>query len=121
MRSMCKEMKKLRQLLDERGIEWADASSITSDAVIQKCIEFGIDKYHADCTIYRTHFYVDGNAFSVIYGYGTYGGYDSFNGSDLELLECRINGGDPTGYMTAEDVIDVVDNIHLRNDDGDTE
>lgn len=111
MRSMCEEMKKLRQLLDKRGIEWTDASSITPDAFIQKCIEYGISEYSADCTIYRTHFDVDGNAFSVIYGYGTYGGYDSFDGSDLELLECMINDGDPTGYMTAEDVLYAVDNI----------
>lgn len=121
MRPMCEEMKKLRQLLDERGIEWTDASSITPDAVIQKCIKCGISKYTADCTIYRTHFDAGGHLFSVIYGYGTYGGYDSFDGSDPELLECMINNEDPTGYMTAEDVLDVVDNIHLRNGNGDTE
>ena len=40
-----------------------------------------------------------------------YGGYDSFNGSDPELLECMIDVGDPTGYMTAEDVLYAVDNI----------
>lgn len=99
---MCEEMKKLREMLTERGIEWKDVSSI----------EHGIDKYHADSTIYRTHFETGGFKYSVIYGYGTYGGYDPFNGDNPGLLECmtsELNDGCPVGYMTAQDVINVID------------
>lgn len=114
-RPICEEMKKLRQLLDERGIEWKDASAIVPDKVIKKIIECGIDKYHADSTVYRTHFEVDGNNYSVIYGYGTYGGYDPFSGDDPGLLECMtsaLNAGEPVGGMTAGDVLDVVDGTY---------
>lgn len=109
---MCEEMKKLREMLTERGIEWKDVSSIVPDEVIQRCIEHGIDKYHADSTIYRTHFETGGFKYSVIYGYGTYGGYNPFNGDNPGLLECmtsELNDGCPVGYMTAEDVINVID------------
>lgn len=111
-RPMCEEMKKLREMLTERGIEWKDASAIVPDEVIQQSIAYGIDKYHADSTIYRTHFETGGNKYSVIYGYGSYGGYNPFNGDDPELLECMtsaLNGGEPVGNMTAADIINVID------------
>lgn len=115
-RPMCEEMEKLREMLTERGIKWEDASSITPDEVIQRCIEHGIDKYHADSTMYRTHFEAGGNKYSVVYGYGSYGGYDPFNGDDPGLLECMtstLNGGEPVGGMTAGDVMDVIDGTYF--------
>jgi hypothetical protein len=115
---MCEEMKKLREMLTKRGIEWKDASSIVPDEVIQHRIEFGMNKYHADSTMYRTHFETGGNEYSVIYGYGSYGGYDPFNGYDPKLLECMtsvLNGGEPVGYMTAEDVMNVIDGKHFMS------
>lgn len=111
-RPMCEEMKKLRAMLTARGIEWKDVSSIMPDEVIQRRIELGIDKYLADITMYRTHFETGGNKYSVIYGYGSYGGYNPFNGDDPRLLECMtsaLNGGEPVGGMTAYDVMDVID------------
>lgn len=114
MRQICDEMKKLRKMLDEEGIKWKDCSGITPDEVIEKNIDAGIDKYHADATIYRTHFESNGYKYSVIYGYGTYGGYDPFNGDDPGLLECmtaKINGGEPQGFLTAEDVMKIIEEV----------
>ena len=111
MRQMCEEMSKLRKMLDEAGIEWKDVSIVTPDELIEKSIAVGIDAYHADTTIYRTHFEHKDYHFSVIYGYGTYGGYDAFNGSDPGLLECmteKVNGGEPQGWLTAEQVMNIV-------------
>ena len=111
MRQMCEEMSKLRKMLDEAGIKWKDVSTVTSDELIEKSIAAGIDAYHADATIYRTHFESDGYKYSVIYGYGTYGGYDPFNGDDPGLLECmteKANGGEPQGWLTAEQVMSIV-------------
>lgn len=116
-RPMCEEMKKLRKMLTERGIGWKDVSAIVPDEAIQRCIALGIEKYHADSTIYRTHFETGGNKYSVIYGYGTYGGYDPFNGNDPELLECMtgaFNDGEPVGFMTANEVMDVIDGKYYK-------
>lgn len=103
MRQMCEEMSKLRKMLDEAGIKWRDVSTVISDELI--------DAYHADTTIYRTHFEHKDYYFSVIHGYGTYGGYYSFSGRDPGLLECRtekVNGGEPLGWLTADQVMEIV-------------
>ena len=114
-RPMCCEMKKLRKLLTERGISWKDASSTSTDEAIRHNIAIGIDKAYADSTMYRTHFETGGYKYSVIYGYGSYGGYDPCNGADDGLLECMtgaLNGGEPVGGMTAEDIMRVVDGTY---------
>lgn len=54
--TICKEMIKLRKYLDDKGIKWVDAS--TDD----------------NLWICRTHFELNGFRWSVINGYGTYGG-----------------------------------------------
>lgn len=90
---MCKEMIKLRQMLDDRGIKWEDVSTVYSQF-----------KFY----IHRTHFTFDEIDYSVINGCGTYGGYDSFdyvNEGLLELMGGGINGGEPVGWLTAEEVL----------------
>ena len=81
---VCEEMKKFRDALDERGIQWTDGSS----GVI--------------CPICMTSFKIGRTRFSVINGYGTYGGYWERSPMNKGLLELRINSRDPTGYLTAE-------------------
>ena len=90
---MCKEMIKLRQMLDDRGIKWKDVSEVYPQS-----------KFY----IHRTHFTFDEIDYSVINGYGTYGGYDSFDHVNKGLLEIMgegVNNGDPLGWLTAEEVL----------------
>lgn len=90
---ICKEMIKLRKYLDEEGIEWLDAS---------------------DCDrlwICRTHFEINGFRWSVVNGYGTYGGSGPLSKNNQGLLElmCNyVNGGEPVGYLKAYDVIEYI-------------
>lgn len=84
----CEEMLKLRKTLDDLGIEWYDCSESTGF-----------------CPINRTHFKFKGHEFSVINGFGTYGGLNIFNNKNLGLLEMMIDTRDPIGYLTAEDII----------------
>lgn len=87
---MCEEMIKLRKWLDEHGIEWRDDSYTYDD----------------DFFIHRTKFTVGDRDFSVINGRGTYGGFNSMSSYNQGLLEMWINEkGEPTGFLTAEDVI----------------
>ena len=78
---MCNEMIKLRKMLNDEGIEWSDVS----------CLYF--------LTINRTHFEHRKYHWSVINGYGTYGGDEGL----LELMSNAVNGGEPIGYLTAEE------------------
>lgn len=90
---MCEEMIKLRQMLDDRGIKWKDVSEVYPQS-----------KFY----INRTHFTFDEIYYSVINGYGTYGGYDSFDHVNKGLLEIKgegVNNGDPLGWLTAEEVL----------------
>lgn len=64
-------MKKFRKLLTEKDIAWIDS------------IHIGV----VACPIYRTNFTFKNIEFSVINGYGTYGGYDPFTDSNEGLLE----------------------------------
>ena len=90
---MTEEMRKLRQMLDEREIEYTDASS------------------EGFFPMTRTHFTYEGNFWSVIHGYGSHGGYSRFNDDEglLELMTNAINGGDPVGHLTAEEVIEYME------------
>lgn len=93
---MVEEMTKLRKLLTEQGIEWHDAST-PPDYPLQ---------------IDRTHFDYKGYSWSVINGFGTYGGIGIFrdkkNMGLLELISNAINDGEPIGYLTAAQVMDYV-------------
>ena len=89
------QMQKLRDMLDERSVDWQDVSDTIND----------------DDFICRTWFEVNGNKVSVINGFGTYGGYFGANinadrrDENLGLLECMISGHEPVGWLTAEEVL----------------
>lgn len=103
---LCEEMKKLRKLLTEKGIEWHDESSIYTEEFIG-----GIKStmpYFVDSSIYRTHFDIDGIHYSVINGFGTYGGFNPFKHKNYGLLELRINEDEPTGWHSADDIMDMI-------------
>lgn len=94
---MCPEMLKLRNILDEMNIDWED----DSDPLTSTTIEY---------RIYRTRFYKNCDRYSVIYGFGTYGGWNCLSEclsekEDPKLLELMINDEEPTGYHTANDII----------------
>lgn len=86
---MPQEMDRLRSILDEMGIKWCD-----------KTERHGIPGT-IDLTIYRTHFTYKGKIHSVICGYVTYGGQEG-------LLEMMIGNNDPSGWHTAEDIIEIM-------------
>lgn len=92
---ICPEMLKLRDMLDKMNIDWED----DSDPITPNTIE---------CRVYRTQFYYNGDDFSVIYGFGTYGGWNRFaEKEDPKLLELMINDEEPTGWHTADDIIKI--------------
>lgn len=90
---MTEEMENFRQMLNEEGIEWEDASST--------------DWWPTN----RTHFDHRGFKWSVIHGYGTYGGFNPLTDQDeglLELMSDAVNDGDPVGWLTAEQAMEYV-------------
>ena len=91
---ICEQMKKLREILNEKNIAWHDMSDEMSETV----------------KIARTHFEYKGHKVSVINGFGTYGGQNGANKGfeekdNMGLLEIMVNGYDPCGWLTAEEVI----------------
>ena len=84
----CEEMAKLRGYLDSHDIKWADAS---------------------DERVCRTKYWHKGILYSVINGYGTYGGIDGCDPKEVNdcLLECWSVpfGDDPAGWLKADDII----------------
>lgn len=96
---MPSEMQKLRTMLTEMGIKWQDKSAIyPEDRILDIMKMFNVPREIADVSIYRTHFDAIGCHYSVICGYGTYGGEEG-------LLEMISDDEDPTGWLTAEDII----------------
>jgi len=93
---MVDEMLKLRELLTKNGIEWHDDST-PPDYPLQ---------------IDMTHFDYKGYAWSVINGFGSYGGIGIFrdkkNMGLLELMSAAVNDGEPIGYLTAEQAMKLV-------------
>lgn len=93
------EMQKLRTMLTEMGIKWQDKSAIyPEDKILDIMNRFNVSREIADVSIYRTHFTAIGCHYSVIYSYNTYGGEEG-------LLEMMVDDEDPTGWLTAEDII----------------
>ena len=87
-------MKLFRKVLDEKNIEWHDASD--EDGEIWIC---------------RTHFEHEGNIVSVVNGFGTYGGFAGANADDYineGLLEVMIGGNDPVGWLTFRDAVQMI-------------
>lgn len=89
---MPSEMIFLRNALEARGISYIDASD-----EMQKSFPF------MNLTIYRTKFIWKNHLFSVISGYGTFGG-------DKGLLELMVDSDEPCGCLKAVDVLRVMDN-----------
>lgn len=99
---MTEEMTKLRQMLLAKNIDYIDRSDPKTILV----------NYRID----RTHFFVKGaktHFFSVVHGFGTYGGY-STHGKDKKLLEVQIDHKDPIGFQTAEDVMKMVEKYQSK-------
>lgn len=88
---MPNEMIKMRKELDELGVSWEDRSEVGEGML----------------GIYRTHFYIGENRWSVVSGSGTYG----HEVGALELMTSAINGGEPVGWLSAENVIEKVKEV----------
>lgn len=88
MSKMCDEMIALREYLDRHAIKWRDDSC----------------EYDNDFFIHRTKFTIGDHEFSVINGYGTYGGIVSFGCKNNGLLELMIDRKEPLGCLTAKEV-----------------
>lgn len=88
---MVYQMVKLRKLLDANGIEWHDVST----APYELAGFVGIN---------RTHFEHRGYHWSVVHGSGSYGEKEGL----LEVMSVAVNGGEPEGWLTAEQVMDLV-------------
>jgi hypothetical protein len=107
---MCDEMIKLRKLLTQKGIEWQDQSIIQQEELIARLsAESGFEREYFDTTIYRTHFDYKGSHYSVINGFGTYGGYEPFEKKNYGLLELMRDDNNPVGWLTAQEIIDSLD------------
>ncbi len=101
MMTVCEEMKKLRKMLDEKEIEWKDNSE-----VISKSEEWPI-------WYCRTHFEFKGLKFSVMNGFGTYGGWFGANpgmteDKNMGLLELMIEDNEPVGWLKAENIMEIL-------------
>ena len=86
---MIHQMNKLRSLLNAKGIDWEDMS------------------VHDAYPIDRTHFDYRGYHWSVIHGFGSYGGWSTWREDEglLELMSNGVNNGDPIGWLTAKEVM----------------
>lgn len=89
---ICEEMKKFRELLDQNGIEWIDHSE-------------ALDTERYIC---RTHS-KNHERWSVINGFGTYGGY-FFNEKNKGRLEVMIDDK-VIGHLNAEKAYMLVEAI----------
>ena len=98
LHEICPEMLKLRERLDDMQIDWIDESDPLTERTALE-----------DCRIFRTHFWYSSDKYSVVYGFGTYGGWNRFtDGADPKLLELMINSEEPTGWRTADDIIKIM-------------
>ena len=95
---VCEEMQKLRDQLDNHGIEWQDKSEHYDDSNVWIC---------------RTWFTHNNIMWSVVHGFGSYGGIYPGN-EDKGLLELMVfddGGGEnpleenPMGFLTADNIL----------------
>lgn len=89
---ICEEMKKLRGALDKMGVEWVDAS----------------EEWEKNFYICRTHFSYNNKRYSVINGFGSFGGYYKFREDNKNLLEIMLPNNEIEGYLTAGDVLNLI-------------
>ena len=100
--TVVEEMKELRNQLDTKGIKWEDNSTDSTSPT-------SFPNYW----ICRTRFEYKGENVSVINGFGTYGGFDPFgleNEGLLEVMTELINDNEPVGYLTADEVMEILEN-----------
>lgn len=95
---ICEEMQLFREALDARGVEWVDRSDYGGQPIT------------------RTHFVVDGQKWSVINGYGTYGGYIPGLYENRGLLEVYAleSNEEETGWLTAAEAIKIIFGAEAR-------
>lgn len=104
---MCEEMIKLRKWLDDKKIEWIDYS----DSTIMPP-----DEMMLLSEVHRTRFTINGVEFSVINGYGTYGGSGVLDANE-GLLEMKCgNEDDVRGWLTAKDIEEYIIRSGLLKD-----
>lgn len=89
------EMQKFRDMLDERGIPWIDVSD---------------DESKGDYLTCRTHlaFGEKGWNWSIINGYGTYGGWNRIHPENIGLLEAWDFVHELIGFLTAEQAFNLI-------------
>lgn len=97
---VCEKMQKLRDWLDDQQIPWEDVSSDYKDMIPEPY----------NTWMCRTHFEYKDNFYSVIHGYGSYGGLSLLHVETLNhnLLEMMDGNHEPIGYLTAEEVKEYV-------------
>lgn len=78
---VCEEMQKLRDWLDENGINWEDNSEDFS-----RYMPSNLVSEYKMWTV-RTQFKIKNDFISVINGHGTYGGYGIISEENQGLLE----------------------------------
>lgn len=106
---LCDEMIKFREGLDKRKIRWKDDSTICPDEYIHLMMSKGFSRIVSDITMYRTHFTYKDKHYSVVYGYGSYGGVRPFEDPvDQGLLEMMVEDK-ITGWLTADDIFKILD------------
>ena len=98
---VCDEMQKLRDKLDANNIPWEDASTKDSGSK------------DVDWWMCRTHFQYKGHGWSVIHGYGSYGGINPYGDMSGQLLEVMSDalGGEPEGYCIADYIWDLMEGV----------
>ena len=92
---VCEEMQKLRDWLNENGIEWLDASDDYTNVFLD---EWNI-------WMCRTRFMINNREISVINGHGSYGGYGVLTMKNHGFLEVMGLFKQVRGYLTAEEII----------------
>lgn len=98
------EMQALRDYLTENRISWYDLSEDSEFPGMPNLSQY----------MCRTHFTINDQYISVINGSFSYGGvsiYDNENKGLLELWADKVNNGQPLGYLTAEDVIKIIEEL----------
>ena len=120
MIEMCKEMKRLRELLDQHNIAWEDYSTIQSEEVIEKLMKNSSIKKREfyDTTIYRTFFAFNNKTWSVINGFGTYGGVSPHEKINYGLLEVWDGEHDTEGWLTANEVLELTGIVNETDKQG---
>lgn len=86
------EMQVFRNMLDERGILWADRSDNADELLTQ-----------SEYSICRTYVEFGDNAYSVINGFGTRGGYDNRHKQNAGYLEWWDFQHEPIGWLSAQE------------------